>query len=107
MSVKIGDRIYENGKEFIAVEFASNLTENKGTLIRLGEEIEKQVVLFRHQGKLFCLSNICPHRHQPSIYRGFVENGCVTCPEHFWTYRLDTGRISTKSKELKNSKHTR
>jgi nitrite reductase/ring-hydroxylating ferredoxin subunit len=104
MSVKIGDRIYENGKEFIAVEFASNLTENKGTLIRLGEEIEQQVALFRHQGKLFCLSNICPHRHQPSIYRGYVENGCVTCPEHFWTYRLDTGENINQKQGIKKLK---
>jgi len=104
MNFKIGDKLLIDGKEFIVVELSSNVTENKGVLIQFDEEIEKQVAIFRHDGKLYCLANICPHRHQPSIYRGYVNEGCVTCPEHYWTFRLDTGENVNQKQGLKKLK---
>ncbi len=104
MTQNIGDKLILNGKEFIAVEFSSNILERKSVLIRFGEEIEKQIAIFRSQGKLYCITNICPHLHAPSLFRGWVENNCVTCPEHGWTFRLDTGENVIKNQGRKKLK---
>lgn len=80
-----------NGKIFARICKSAELFEGKGKRFVFPEDIDMQVAIFRKDGKLFALSNICPHRHQDKIYEGILKNGNVTCPAHGWTYNLATG----------------
>jgi nitrite reductase/ring-hydroxylating ferredoxin subunit/uncharacterized membrane protein len=51
-----------------------------------------EVMLFRSDGKLIALANRCSHRGGP-LYKGKVQDGCVTCPWHLSTFRLEDGEI--------------
>lgn len=46
--------------------------------------------IFRHDGKLSAISNICAHQNGP-LGEGIIIDGCVTCPWHGYQYRLDDG----------------
>ena len=48
------------------------------------------VAIFRHQGRLSAVSNLCAHQNGP-LGEGRVVDGCITCPWHGFQYRLDDG----------------
>lgn len=90
--INIKDRILIEGKEFIFLCPSNNIYDGKGYQFLFDDDLDKQVAVFRREGKLFCLSNICPHRHQDKIYDGIIDDMKVSCPEHGWTYSLETGQ---------------
>ena len=51
------------------------------------------IAVFKVDGKIYALSNICLHQKAQVIYDGFVEDGKVTCPVHGWQFELATGKI--------------
>ncbi len=51
---------------------------------------QKDVAIFNVNGSLFAIDDMCPHMGA-SLSGGFVEDGCVTCPWHFWRFRLSDG----------------
>lgn len=51
------------------------------------------VAVFKVEGKIYALSNICLHQKAQVIYDGFIEDGKVTCPVHGWQFELATGKI--------------
>lgn len=59
-----------------------------------------EVALFKVDGEIYALNNICPHQHSPLIYDGFIEEGCVVCPAHGWMFDLKTGKMKTGSNGL-------
>ncbi len=61
---------------------------------------DAEVAVFKVEGKIYALSNICPHQHTPLIYDGFIEDGYIVCPAHGWMFNLQTGRMPTNSKGL-------
>jgi nitrite reductase/ring-hydroxylating ferredoxin subunit len=50
------------------------------------------VLVTRQAGRVFALSDRCSHRGGP-LHRGDVANGCVTCPWHGSTFRLEDGSV--------------
>ena len=48
------------------------------------------VAVFRHQGRLSAVSNLCAHQNGP-LGEGRVIDGCITCPWHGFQYRLEDG----------------
>jgi nitrite reductase/ring-hydroxylating ferredoxin subunit/DMSO/TMAO reductase YedYZ heme-binding membrane subunit len=48
------------------------------------------VAIFRHEGRLSAISNLCAHQNGP-LGEGRVVFGCVTCPWHGFQYRLEDG----------------
>ena len=50
----------------------------------------ERVAVFKHEGKLSALSNVCQHQNGP-LGEGRVINGCAVCPWHGYEYRLATG----------------
>ncbi|MEL6795256.1 MAG: Rieske 2Fe-2S domain-containing protein [Planctomycetota bacterium] len=48
------------------------------------------VAIFRHDGRLTAMSNVCKHQGGP-LGEGKVVNGCVTCPWHGYQYRPGDG----------------
>ena len=75
----------------------SDLKENQGKRF-IVDDIE--VAVFKIDGEVFALSNICPHQHTALIYDGFVEDGCVVCPAHGWMFDLKTGKQPTGASGL-------
>ena len=46
--------------------------------------------IFRHEGRLSALTNLCAHQNGP-LGEGRVIDGCATCPWHGFQYRLADG----------------
>jgi nitrite reductase (NADH) small subunit/3-phenylpropionate/trans-cinnamate dioxygenase ferredoxin subunit len=50
----------------------------------------KTIALFRDGGQYFAIDNMCPHMGA-ELSGGFVADGIVTCPWHYWRFRLADG----------------
>ena len=50
----------------------------------------QQVAVFRDGDRYFAIDDTCPHMGA-SLAGGFVEAGIVTCPWHYWRFRLADG----------------
>jgi len=50
-----------------------------------------QIALFRYDGKVSAVSNVCAHQMGP-LGEGCIVDGLVTCPWHGWQYDPTTGR---------------
>jgi nitrite reductase/ring-hydroxylating ferredoxin subunit/uncharacterized membrane protein len=50
------------------------------------------VFLHRHDGRVYAFANTCTHLGGP-LNEGTVHDGCITCPWHGSTFRLETGEI--------------
>jgi NAD(P)H-dependent nitrite reductase small subunit len=75
----------------------NDIDENVGKRFIINET---EVAIFKYDGKIFALNNICPHQHTALIYDGFIEDGCVVCPAHGWKFDLHTGKKLSGSKGL-------
>ena len=51
---------------------------------------KKDVAVFHHAGQFYAIDDLCPHMGA-SLSGGFVEGGVVTCPWHYWRFRLADG----------------
>ena len=59
-----------------------------------------EIAVFKVEGEIYVLNNICPHQHSALIYDGFIEDGCVVCPAHGWMFDLKTGKLTSGGKGL-------
>jgi nitrite reductase (NADH) small subunit/3-phenylpropionate/trans-cinnamate dioxygenase ferredoxin subunit len=50
----------------------------------------KTIAVFRVGDEYFAIDNMCPHMGA-ELSGGFVEDGVVTCPWHYWRFRLADG----------------
>ena len=51
---------------------------------------KKDVAVFHQKGKYYAIDDCCPHSGA-SLCGGTVENEIVTCPWHYWRFRLTDG----------------
>ena len=51
----------------------------------------ERVAIYRYDGLVSCVSNICQHQNGP-LSEGRVVDGCITCPWHGYQYLPDSGR---------------
>jgi nitrite reductase/ring-hydroxylating ferredoxin subunit/DMSO/TMAO reductase YedYZ heme-binding membrane subunit len=72
---------------FLPVCAVDEVIESRGKPVTLGGN---RIAVFRHEGKLFAMSNTCRHQGGP-VGEGRIIDGCVTCPWHGWQYRPETG----------------
>jgi nitrite reductase (NADH) small subunit/3-phenylpropionate/trans-cinnamate dioxygenase ferredoxin subunit len=45
-----------------------------------------------NHGQVYVLDNECPHAGG-SLSAGPIDDGCVVCPRHYWSFRLDNGEM--------------
>jgi len=64
------------------------LEEGGGMVVHLPDK--EPVAIFRHQGRLSAVTNLCAHQNGP-LGEGRVIDGCITCPWHGFQYRLEDG----------------
>ena len=82
---------------FTKVCTVSELRENQGKRFLINDV---DIAVFKVNGEIFVLNNVCPHQHTSVIYDGFIEDGCVVCPAHGWMFNLKTGLQSTGARGL-------
>lgn len=70
--------------DFCAIE---EIPENRAAIRTIGGE---RVAVFKHEGTLAAMSNVCQHQNGP-LGEGHVVNGCAVCPWHGYEYRLESG----------------
>ena len=52
----------------------------------------KELALFKVDGKIYCVSNICTHVGGP-LSDGDINKTIVTCPWHFAQFDITTGKL--------------
>jgi len=82
-----------NNKEYCKIAKSRDISEGKGYRFDFPYDDDMQIAVFRVISKLYCLYNICPHRHQDRIFESLIDYDkmTITCPLHYWTYSLETG----------------
>lgn len=64
------------------------IAEGAGVVVTLPDA--STVAIFRNNGLLSAVSNLCAHQNGP-LGEGRVIDGCITCPWHGFQYRLEDG----------------
>jgi nitrite reductase (NADH) small subunit len=75
---------------FVKIGKVSDLAEKRGRCVKVGDE---EIALWRVEGKVFAISNVCPHQHVSGLHMGVLIGLSVACPMHGWTYSLETGAV--------------
>jgi nitrite reductase (NADH) small subunit/3-phenylpropionate/trans-cinnamate dioxygenase ferredoxin subunit len=71
----------------VTVAKVSDIPEGSAFVVNVRQ---KDVAIFRVNGAFLAIDDVCPHMGA-SLSGGFVEDGCVTCPWHYWRFRLADG----------------
>ncbi len=79
----------EGPEEWTPVLAASELGEGEH---RTADADGVRVLLYRTAAKVHAVASTCTHMGGP-LGEGTIENGCVTCPWHGSTFRLEDGGI--------------
>ena len=72
---------------FVDACSASDIPENRACIVTIAEE---RVAIFKYDGKISALSNVCQHQNGP-LGEGKIVDGCVTCPWHGYQYLPESG----------------
>jgi len=72
---------------FVDVGRVDAIAEKRAKVVALSGE---RVAVFRYDGKISALSNVCQHQNGP-LGEGKIVDGCVTCPWHGYQYRPADG----------------
>lgn len=79
----------EDVEEWTPVLDDNDLTDNQPVTALAGDV---QVLLLRRNGRIHALADRCGHAGGP-LHQGRFEDGCVICPWHLSTYRLEDGGL--------------
>ncbi len=82
---------------FVFICLMNELNENVGRKFIVNDV---EIAVFKINGEVFALSNICPHQQTHLIYDGFIEDEFVVCPAHGWKFNLKTGKKDSGSNGL-------
>ena len=76
----------ENGWRVVGTP--DDIQDKCAKVVVLGED--ERAAVFKHKGKLSAVSNACAHQNGP-LGEGKIVYGCITCPWHGFSYRLEDG----------------
>ncbi len=77
-----------NAGHWIEAGNVEEIADGRALVIEL--EDGERVAIFRHNGKLSAIDNVCAHQNGP-LGEGRIVDGCVTCPWHGYQYRPEDG----------------
>ncbi|HXL55641.1 MAG TPA: Rieske 2Fe-2S domain-containing protein, partial [Chitinophagaceae bacterium] len=80
---------------FVQVCDVNDIAEDRAKMFCINEE---RIAVFKTQGKLFAVSNVCKHQNGP-LGEGKVLDGCITCPWHGYQYLPHNGQSPPPFKE--------
>ena len=75
--------------EWVKVGNVDDIAPDRGLVVCL--QGEERVAVFRYDGKVSAVSNVCAHQNGP-LGEGKIVNGCLTCPWHGYQYFVDRGQ---------------
>jgi 3-phenylpropionate/trans-cinnamate dioxygenase ferredoxin subunit len=78
--------------EFVRVARFSEIPERRSKLIKVDDQ---EIAVWRVQGKLYAINNVCPHQHFALLHQGTLDGIHLTCPMHGWTFSLEDGKATT------------
>src|SRR6266704_2890499 len=73
--------------KFIDACAVADIPENRARIVCLSGE---RVAIFKYDGKISAVSNVCQHQNGP-LGEGKIVFGCITCPWHGYQYQPETG----------------
>jgi nitrite reductase/ring-hydroxylating ferredoxin subunit len=65
----------------------ADIPENRARIVCVSGE---RVAIFKYDGKISAVSNVCQHQNGP-LGEGKIVAGCITCPWHGYQYVPETG----------------
>jgi sulfoxide reductase heme-binding subunit YedZ len=74
-------------ENFVDACAVAEIPENRARIVCLSGE---RVAIFKYDGKISAVSNVCQHQNGP-LGEGKIVSGCITCPWHGYQYAPDTG----------------
>ncbi len=74
---------------WLDVAGVDEIPENAAKVVCLAGR--ERVAIFRHDGKVSAVSNVCAHQGGP-LGEGRVIGGCITCPWHGYQYLPESGQ---------------
>src|SRR5262245_60924288 len=77
---------------FVKVTTVKEVRELRGTLVSIDGE---DITLFKRNGEVFAINNVCAHQHFSMLHQGEIEGFEVMCPMHGWKYDIRTGMSTT------------
>ncbi len=86
----LGDNI-----NFVKACMVSDIKENRAKIVMVSGE---RVAIFKYEGKLSAVNNICKHQGGP-LGEGKIVDGCITCPWHGYQYKPEDGQSPPPFKE--------
>ncbi|MEO7795653.1 MAG: Rieske 2Fe-2S domain-containing protein [Thermoanaerobaculia bacterium] len=72
---------------FVEACRVGDIREKRARIVTLAGE---RVAIFRYDGQLSAVSNVCQHQNGP-LGEGRILDGCITCPWHGFQYRPADG----------------
>ncbi len=73
--------------QLVAVARVGEIPDGGSIVVEVGG---REVAVFFAGGKYYAIDDRCPHAGG-SLACGSVEGGIVTCPWHYWRFRLTDG----------------
>lgn len=80
---------------FVKVCTTDDIEEDRAKMFCIDKE---RIAIFKTQGKLFAVNNVCKHQNGP-IGEGKIVDGCITCPWHGYQYLPQNGQSPPPFKE--------
>jgi len=74
--------------DFISVAKVDDVPDGEGRVVQAGGT---DVALFKVDGEIRAIDNMCIHRGGP-LGDGLCQEGIVTCPWHGWQFDVKSGR---------------
>ena len=79
--------VREERAEWVDACAVAEIPEKRARIVTISGE---RVAIFRYDGKISAVSNVCQHQNGP-LGEGRIIDGCITCPWHGYQYRPETG----------------
>lgn len=73
--------------DYVEVCSVNDIKNDRARIFTLSGE---RVAVFKYDGKISAISNVCQHQNGP-LGEGKVVDGCITCPWHGYQYRPNDG----------------
>lgn len=74
--------------EFVEACSVEEIPEKRACIRTIAGE---RVAIFKYDGKISAVSNVCQHQNGPLGEGKIGDDGCITCPWHGFQYKPETG----------------
>ena len=75
--------------DWVRVAAEAEIVEGEPFASELGDTA---IALYRHEGEIFAIGDICPHEHV-RLSEGWLEDGRIECPLHQSCFEIRTGKV--------------